>query len=470
MLSLDYRTVLLVAGGIYLLLPLCTWLVLRMPRQHSTLLWCAGGQIGGLGLLLMGLRGKIPDLLSYAAGQPLLALGAVLVAQSLRMEIGRPMSWRLILAGALLYVLTMALLLALPENIRFNALGVFTRLVNLAVVLMLVRAGWMVSQAEGSRNALAIAVAYLVQAVGVVINLANALQGSLDIQTLAGNKTTAISGLMTLLVAFVATMGYLGLTLEKSARRRVALARDLARTQQWHERRDALTRMDRERMLGVLADSLGHQITQPLTAALLRVQMGQRQLASGEKNTSQMLAWLQQAVEDIRRAGEIVERVRNLIRPLPLQMQRVDLAELLGSLQELLRQQAINQGVQLNWELAQPAPCTQGDALQLSHAVLQVLRNALAAAATQPRREVWVSLQAQQGQVLIRVRDSGPGLPAQMLELTSPAGNQQSQTLQGMGLFVAHNIMRNQGGRIELRNNAQGGAEVTLFMPCHRPP
>ena len=66
-LSLDNSTLLLVAGTLYLLLPLSIWLILRMPRERAPLIWCVGGMLGGMGVLLMGARGQIHDLRSYRA-------------------------------------------------------------------------------------------------------------------------------------------------------------------------------------------------------------------------------------------------------------------------------------------------------------------------------------------------------------------------------------------------------------------
>ena len=73
--ELNIRTLLLVAGGMYVLIPFSVWFALGLPRQRLPLLWCVGGFLAGVGLVLMGLRGKIDDGLSYVLGQPLMCFG-----------------------------------------------------------------------------------------------------------------------------------------------------------------------------------------------------------------------------------------------------------------------------------------------------------------------------------------------------------------------------------------------------------
>jgi hypothetical protein len=299
--GLDNRTLLLVAGTLYVLLPPSTWLVvLRMPLERGPVLWCAGGVIGGIGLILMGLRGVVPDPVSYLMGQPMLALGAVIVAQSLRHDVQRAWPWRWIALGTVLYVLALGFLLALDQTL---ALGVLVRAYNLIAIGCLIVSAGLVARIERSRNAMMIAGAYGMQALGTLGNLLNALSGSADIQTLAGGGVAALGSLVTLLVSIVGAMGYLGLALERSARRQIALATDMMRAQQWHDRRDALIRMDRQRMLSVLTDSLGHEITQPLTAAQIRVDTMRLHLAQRGIDQQRQLEWVGALILEIRRAA-----------------------------------------------------------------------------------------------------------------------------------------------------------------------
>jgi len=460
--GLDNRTLLLVAGGLYVLLPLSVWVVLRMPRQPAPVLWCSGGVLGGVGLMLMGLRGAVPDTLSYLVGQPLIALGAMLLAQSLRLDLGRAWASQRVALVAAVYT---GILWALLDSEQVLAVDGIIRSVNLLAVLLLARAAWQVGRAEGSRNAMLIAAGFCVQAAGILANLVNSLQGSVDLHTLSGSRVAVAVSLVTLLVSLVSAMGYLGLALERMARRQLASARELSRATQRHERREALVRLERERLLSILADSLAHQIMQPLTAALLRVRTGQRQLALGALDSERQTRWVEHAVEDIRRAGATVERVRGLIRPVSPRQEPVDMRAVLRDVQQLLRQEAIIRQVGVRFSLPAQRAHVMGDALELCQAVLQVARNAMAALAGQPRRELSVVLDAMGDQVRVLIADTGPGFPGTSLRPASGQGLPRLRSLQGIGLFVVQSIVERHQGEVLLSPSQSGGAVVTMSFP-----
>jgi signal transduction histidine kinase len=464
--GLDNRTLLLVAGALYVLLPPSTWLVLRMPFERGPALWCVGGMIGGLGLILMGLRGFVPDVVSYLIGQPLLALGAVIVAQSLRLEVGRGWPWRWIVLATLLYVSALAAALALGNALM---LGVLVRVFNLTAIACLILSAYQVAQIEHSRNAMAIAAAYGIQAMGTFGNLINALSGSTDIQTLSGGSIAAAGSLVTLLVSMVAAMAYLGLALERSARRQVALATELMRARQWHERRDTLIRLDRQRMLEVLADSLGHEITQPLTAAQIRVDTARLDLNRHGIDLERQLEWLRSLIIEIRRAGQTVSRIRDLVKPQSMRHELVDLRATLRTLRELLRQRAINRNLPLVIDIRGAPVWVLGDGLQLLQALMQVVRNAMAAVDGRPQGEVRVRLEMSGARVLMKVTDNGPGLPDEVLDAAGSREHSPRSSLQGIGLFVVQSILQRHHGELLLENVGSGGASVMIALPLHQP-
>ncbi len=468
--GLDNRTLLLVAGTLYVLLPLSTWLVLRWPRQVAPRVWTAGGVIGGIGLLLMGLRGHVPDGLSYVVGQPLLALGAALVAQSLRMDLGRPWPWSWLAAATGLYAGVLAILLPWANA---SVLGVLIRSVNLGVVLLLVVSAWQVGQREDSRNARTIAGVYGVQALGIMANLWNAILGTRDIQTLASQPVSVAVSLLTLLVALSASMAYLGLALERSVRLQVLSAREHARQQEWLARRDALVALDRERLMTVLTDSLGHAMAQPLTAAMVRVQMAQRLVRAPAQDGPLLQETLGHVVRQLRRTSDTIDQVRQWVRPPRFSTAPVDLSDLLQALGQLLRQEAINRGVRLDWHGLETPVWVSGDGLQLSQAVLQLVRNALQAVSepapslkATARPQVRVQLETAGATARLRVTDNGPGFAQEWLQSMGQDGVRPPQRLQGMGLFVAQSIAHLHQGSLTLSNSVSGGACASLELPA----
>lgn len=460
--ALDNRTLLLIAGSLYVLLPLSTWLVLRWPRRAAPLVWAAGGMLGGTGLLLMGLRGEVPDLLSYVVGHPLLALGAALVAQSLRMDLGRPWPWPWLAGLTLAYAALLAF--CLPW-LGAALLGVLIRSVNLTVVILLVCSAWHIGQREHSRNAKTIAGAYIIQALGIAANLLSALLGSQDIQTLEAHTVSVSVSLLTLLVALTASLAYLGLALERSVREQVAVARSQTRLQQWQNRRDALVAFDRERLMATLADSLGHTITQPLTAALVHLQLAQRQLRAPAPDTSFLQDSLGRMTGQLHRTRDTVEQVRQWVRPPGSDNSRLDIAVLMQEVEQLMYQEAINRRVPIDWQLPPEPVWVLGDRLQLAQALVQMLRNALQATAGSSAPLIRVGVWTGPDHLEWQVDDNGPGLPGALSEGGLHSDANAMASLEGIGLFVVQSIARGHGGSLLLGRSALGGARVSLRLP-----
>ena len=458
--SIDNRTLLVVAGSLYVLLPMSIWLILKMPRRLSSVLWCVGNMVGGAGLVLMGLREQIDDFISYVVGQPMLAVGALLTAQSLRLDLERPWAWRWVVAFALVYIAGLCALLSMG-NVQI--LGMFIRLFNLAAITALVVSAWQLGQTQSSRNAVTIAWAYLVQGLGVVVNQINDWLGS---STLHGESLTAVVSLITLVIVLVAAMAYLGLALERSIRCNLALSSELARAEQWNTRRQELIVLDRSRTMSMLAGSLGHAIAQPLTSALIRLQTPIKSLEAGVPLARPLLQQVvDQAIDDLKRAIETIQRIRHFVRPRPPQHSRIEINHLLQDVQKLMGQEAINQGVRLEFSLGEEPLWIVGDALLISHAVLQIVRNAMAAVAPGPLRQIRVMIKPEQKQVRIEVQDTGCGFSDAILARPFNHLGTAHQTLQGIGLFVVNSIAQQHHGQLLLENLPSGGARVSLVLP-----
>ena len=107
----------------------------------------------------------------------------------------------------------------------------------------------------------------------------------------------------------------------------------------------------------------------------------------------------------------------------------------------------------------------QGDPVQLSQVILNVVRNALDALADTPRREIHVSLHQLQDRAVLRIRDTGPGLrPDLLAQVGTPFFTTKSTGL-GMGLSIAKSIVEQFAGTLAIRNADDGGTLVELNFP-----
>ena len=110
MIAFDVRTLFLIVAMLYVVMPAFVWVVLARQREWPMRVWCAGGLLTGGSFLLFGLRGVIPDLLSYASGNLLLFLGTQLRCQALRLDLGLGWKHRRMALAALAYVVVYQLI------------------------------------------------------------------------------------------------------------------------------------------------------------------------------------------------------------------------------------------------------------------------------------------------------------------------------------------------------------------------
>ena len=102
---LDLATSYRINALFYGLMSLTTWLVLGRPAQWPVRVWCLAGVLAGVSIWLITLRGSIGDVWTYLLAQPLLLASYLTYAQSMRMDVGRPWSWRVLLAVVLVVVM-----------------------------------------------------------------------------------------------------------------------------------------------------------------------------------------------------------------------------------------------------------------------------------------------------------------------------------------------------------------------------
>jgi len=232
--------------------------------------------------------------------------------------------------------------------------------------------------------------------------------------------------------------------------------------------RDELAHVARISTMGELAASLAHELNQPLTAILSNAQAAQRLLAANPPDVGEVREILHDIVEDDRRAGEIVRRVRELVRKGDLEAAELDLAVLIRDVLRLLHSDAILHNVHIVLEMAADAPKILGDRVQLQQVMLNLLLNAFQAMKNSPVRERQVTLRsrfAKGNTMIVAVRDHGVGLREDQLEkMFQPFYTTKKDGL-GMGLAISRSIIESHGGRLWAQNNPDRGATLFFSVP-----
>ena len=225
-----------------------------------------------------------------------------------------------------------------------------------------------------------------------------------------------------------------------------------------------IAHMDRVAAMGELASSIAHELKQPLTAILTNAQTATRLLAaSPPTDLVEVQACLTDIVEDDQRAAEILRRMRRLLRKSELEFVPIDLGGVVGAAVALMSHDALLHGVSIEFVPARSLPAVHADAVHIQQVVVNLLANAVTAAATgsaTPRRVVvWTS--PMDGRFIeIGVRDSGKGLAEGDLEhVFEPFYTTRREGL-GMGLTISRTIVEAHGGRISAENDPERGGAI----------
>jgi PAS domain S-box-containing protein len=229
-----------------------------------------------------------------------------------------------------------------------------------------------------------------------------------------------------------------------------------------------LAHANRVATMGQITGSIAHEVNQPITAAVVRAQAALRWLGHDPPNLEEVRQALAQVVRNGSRAGEVVGRIRDLIKKMPPRQDLLDLNDLIREVIELTRSEASKNGVSFKVQLADGLPLIRGDRVQLQQVMLNLIINAIEAMSSVSDfgRELLISTEkAELGDALVVVRDSGPGLASATLERIFDAFYTTKITGLGMGLSICRGIIETHAGRLWASGNEPRGATFYFTLP-----
>jgi two-component system sensor kinase FixL len=248
-------------------------------------------------------------------------------------------------------------------------------------------------------------------------------------------------------------------------------ARKQAQLEAARQRHD-LAHLARVNTLGELSSSLAHELTHPITAILSNAQAAQRFLDRDDVDLNEVREILNDIVTEDQRAGEVIHRLRGLLRKgePAKHCDDVDLNEVIGDVLKLMRSDLINQNVTVDTDLAQNLPPVTGDQVQLQQVVLNLVMNGCEAMADydSSERQLLIASKSENGAVEVSVTDRGGGIPEKKLEQVFERFFTTKKEGMGLGLSICRTIIDAHLGEIWATNNCEGGATFHFSLPIVR--
>ena len=229
-----------------------------------------------------------------------------------------------------------------------------------------------------------------------------------------------------------------------------------------------LAHVTRITTLGELAASIAHEVNQPLAAMVADAEASINWLAATEPSLEQVRAALSAIVNDGHRAGEVIQRIRQLARKTDPQREAVTINSIIEDMLPLLRPEVRGHDVSLRLDLAPNLRPVHGDRVQLQQVLINLVMNGMEAMTTisDRPREMVVRSRPHDNDVLVAVEDAGVGLDAASMTRLFDAFFTTKKGGMGMGLSISRSIIQAHGGRLWATANAKHGATFHFTVPA----
>jgi C4-dicarboxylate-specific signal transduction histidine kinase len=235
------------------------------------------------------------------------------------------------------------------------------------------------------------------------------------------------------------------------------------------EARARVAEVARVTSLGVLTASIAHEVNQPIAAARNNAASALRFLSRDPPDLEEVREALDCVVSDVDRAGNVIGGIRKLITKTPAPWDDCfDINEAIREMIVLTRGEALKNGVTVQMQL-EGLPLIQGDRVQLQQVVLNLILNAVEALSSVDgaRRELSIRTKRRGAdEVLVAVRDSGPGIDSEHLERVFDSFYTTKPSGIGLGLSICRSIIDAHGGRLWAAANEPRGAAFQFTLPA----
>ena len=478
-MQLHTQTVILMISMIYLVIHAAVWFALSEQRNSQVRLWSLSGVLSGTAIVLLSMRGTVSEFAFVYLGQSLLLLGNAGRCLALRMFFEK-VSLRSRWFYAISSVVFLGLIIGgyeagVPERhlevMYFSFYGV--TLIDYGLMGYWLKAG---RRSLGCDllmvTGLGLSFTQAFRAIGVAVN--PEAQG-IYAQTI--DQGVMVAGQMIFIP--LANIGFLRIFLEAREEKRLRAERELAVTEArrfllsrhqgelqhlLREREEIirqLTLSNKTAAMGALVASLAHELNQPLCSIRLNVQLVERKLADGNTPVDELLGLVASLKTENRRAADIIIKLRKLFEDRSGAMGPLDMHEVIRDCVDLVTPAAREKGVELQMFIDGDCKLV-GDQTQLQQVVLNLLNNAVDAAAMSAWSDRFVRVYTRRhaSYMVLTVEDNGVGILPENQRSIFELFRSTKDDGMGVGLWLSKTVVNAHRGEITF-SSAPG--QITRF-------
>jgi C4-dicarboxylate-specific signal transduction histidine kinase len=243
--------------------------------------------------------------------------------------------------------------------------------------------------------------------------------------------------------------------------------RQLAEVQS-RQRMAELAHVNRFSTAGELTASIALEMNQPLGAILTNAETADEILNSPSPDIAELKDIVKDILQDDRRAGEVIRRMRSLLKKAPFELKNIDLNDLVRETVEFLSALAIARRVELLNLITPDALPILGDRIQLQQVILNLVVNEIDAMKDMPTENRIISIRTSRVENFaeLSVSGHGPGISEDKLKTVFEPFYISKAEGMGMGLSIARTIVEaTHNGLIWAKNRDHGGASFQIRLP-----
>ena len=223
-------------------------------------------------------------------------------------------------------------------------------------------------------------------------------------------------------------------------------------------------------IIGQMAAGIAHEIRNPLSGININVSTLEHVVRNLESVSPEERRKVGEIVAQAKAASEkiatVIRRVMDFTKPVPPKLDRVDVNQVVREALEFSSATLRKGGISVGTELSPDLPRCIADPRLLEQVLLNLITNAVQAMENETgRKRLGVATAQENGEVIIRVFDNGPGIPVHLREKIFDPFYTTRKAGHGIGLSFSHRVIENHGGTLTASGSECGGAEFRITLP-----